>query len=241
MRKFEPRGNASVDHSVFDRLLQSHVVPDGRGYNAVNYRRFRSDGLGELRSYLAVLEAVAPSALSRTEAHAYWINLYNAKTLEVVLEHYPVGSIRDIDLGGGGLFGRGPWSRKLLKVDGSELSLDDIEHEIVRPLFGDPLSHYGLNCASYSCPNLATRAYTGGNVDKLLAQGAAEYINHPRGVAVSKGRISASKIYSWYAGDFGGRGGLKPHWLAYARPAHAQQIEAASIGGYGYDWRLNEV
>ena len=241
MRRLAPRGSASVDHSAFDRLLQAYVVPDGHGYNAVNYRRFRAEGLDALRGYIAALGKVAPSSLSGAEAHAFWINLYNAKTLEVVLDHYPVGSIREIDLGGGGLFGRGPWSRKLLSVEGVGLSLDDIEHEIVRPLFGDPLSHYGLNCASYSCPNLATRAYSGRNVGALLAQGAADYINHQRGVAVSRGRITASKIYSWYAGDFGGRRGLKPHWLAFAEPVHAQQIETASIGGYRYDWQLNEI
>lgn len=241
MRNFTPRGSASVDHTAFDRMLQSYVVPDGQGYNAVNYRRLKSEAQDALRGYLAGLLAVSPSALSGADAHAYWINLYNAKTLEVVLEYYPVSSIREINLGGGGLFGRGPWSRKLISVEGTELSLDNIEHDIVRPLFGDPLSHYGLNCASYSCPNLATRAYTGANVDALLAQGAAEYINHPRGVAVSKGSITASKIYSWYADDFGGRRGLKPHWLGYARPDHARKIESASIGGYGYDWRLNEV
>lgn len=241
MRQLAPRGSTAVDHSGFDRLLQAYVVPDGSGYNAVNYRRFQAEGLDALRGYLAELGRVEPSSLTGAEAHAYWINLYNAKTLEVVLAHYPVGSIREIDLGGGGLFGRGPWSRKLLSVEGVELSLDDIEHEIVRPLFGDPLSHYGLNCASYSCPNLATRAYTGSNVEALLAQGAADYVNHPRGIAVSKGRITASKIYSWYAGDFGGRRGLKPHWLAFANPAHARQIETASIEGYRYDWQLNEA
>lgn len=227
-------------HGAFDALLQRFVRPDGNGYNTVDYRSFGATGLADLKAYVALLERAAPSTFSRDEAHAYWINLYNAKTLEVVLDHYPVQSIRDIDLGGG-LFKRGPWSKKLLTVEGIALSLDDIEHNIVRPLFGDPLSHYGLNCASYSCPNLARRAYTGANVGALLREGATDYVGHPRGVSVANGRITASRIYSWYAEDFGGRSGLKPHWLDFARPAHAAEIEPASIGGFRYDWRLNEA
>lgn len=237
---FRPRGNSGMDHSAFDALLQRFVATDGNGYNAVDYRSFRAAGLSDLKAYLAALEQAAPSTFSRAEAHAYWINLYNAKTLEVVLDHYPVRSIRDIDLGGG-LFRRGPWSKELLTVEGVGISLDDIEHNIVRPLFDDPLSHYGLNCASYSCPNLAGRAYSGDNISTLLSQGASDYICHPRGVSVSDGRIAASKIYSWYADDFGGRRGLKPHWLEFAGPDHANEIEPASIGGFHYDWRLNEV
>ena len=222
-------------------MLGRYVVPDGEGYNAVDYRRFRSEALPDLRAYVAGLEALSPSAFSSGEAHAFWINLYNARTLQIVLDHYPVRSIRDIDLGGGGLFGRGPWSKGVVRVEGTVFSLDAIEHEIVRPIFSDPLSHYGLNCASYSCPNLARRAYTGANVDAMLASGARDYVGHPRGVSARGGRIDASKIYSWYAADFGGRAGLKPHWLEFASPGHASRIGPARIAGFRYDWRLNEI
>ena len=238
--RLAPRGSGGMSHAAWDALLARYVAPDGKGYNTVEYRRFRADAMPDLHAYVAALQGAAPSSFGRQEAHAYWINLYNAKTIEIVLDHYPVASIRDIDLGGG-IFSRGPWSKKLLRVEGIELSLDDVEHEIVRPIFADPLSHYGLNCASYSCPNLAVRAYTGANVGALLAAGAAEYICHPRGVAVDGGRITASRIYDWYADDFGGRGGLKPHWLNFARPDHARDIEQASIAAFRYDWRLNEV
>lgn len=236
-----PAGTGSVGHERFDTLLQRFVKPDAESYNRVDYRAFQRSGRRELAAYLDGLSTQDPTRLSRREAHAYWINLYNAKTLDIVLEHYPVSSIRKIRLGGGGLFKSGPWSRKLLTVAGTELSLDDIEHRIVRPLFGDPLSHYGLNCASYSCPNLATRAYTGETVDAILAQGARDYVNHPRGVAVSSGTITASKIYSWYAEDFGGTARLKTHWKSFAAPDLKARIDAAAIGGYDYDWSLNDV
>jgi hypothetical protein len=235
---FRPRGQGGVDHSAYDALLRTYVKPDAEGYNRVDYGGVKSQ-LGALRTYLTALQAVDPVSLSRDEAHAYWINLYNAKTLEVVAEAYPVTSIKKINLGGSFLFGSGPWKAKLMTVKGTDLSLDDVEHEIVRALFNDPMSHYGLNCASYSCPNLATRAYTGGNINRLLAQTGRDYVNHPRGVSVSDGRITASKIYSWYAGDFGGKGRLKAHWSSLASPEKAALIADARISGYEYDWSIN--
>ncbi|MBA3447167.1 MAG: DUF547 domain-containing protein [Pseudaminobacter sp.] len=191
--------------------------------------------------YIADLETVDPTRLSRDEAHAYWTNLYNAKTLDVVLGRYPVSSIKKINLGGGGIFGGGPWSKKLITVQGIKLSLDDIEHRIVRPLFADPMSHYGLNCASYSCPNLATVSYTGQNIDSKLLEGASDYINHDRGLSISDGRITASKIYSWYANDFGGEDHLKVHWKQFATPELAAKIDGGRIGSYVYDWTLNDI
>jgi len=239
--QFAPRGNGRMDHAAFDRLLGAYVMPDAAGYNRIDYRRFRNEAHDVLKAYVAVLESAQPTTLSAAEAQAYWINLYNAKTLDVVLNHYPVRSIKEIRLGGGGLFGSGPWSRNLMMVDGVDLSLDDVEHRIVRAVFDDPMSHYGLNCASYSCPNLAVRAFTGGNLQGLLAQNAHAYVNHPRGVAVRSGRIAASKIYSWYAADFGGRSRLKAHWSVFAAPDHRIAIEAASLGRFVYDWSLNDI
>lgn len=237
---FRPRGQGRADHSAFDALLAAHVRPDAERYNRVDYRGLKAD-LGALKAYVAALEALDPVALSPDEAHAYWINLYNAKTLQVVADAYPVASIKKINLGGSFLFGSGPWKAKLVTVNGRALSLDDIEHEIVRGLFSDPMSHYGLNCASYSCPNLATRAFTGANIAALLRENAVDYVNHPRGVAVGSGGITASRIYSWYAGDFGGASRLKPHWLSLAAPEKAARIAPAPIVGYAYDWRINAL
>lgn len=238
---FRPRGAGGVDHTAFDRLLQTHVRPDKNGYNRVDYRGFAASGHTDLKSYLDLLEQARPSTFARAEAHAYWINLYNAKTLDVVLDNYPVRSIKTINLGGGGLFGRGPWSKTLIRVEARDLSLDDVEHRIVRPLFADPMSHYALNCASYSCPNLATRAFTGANLDRLMAGNAAAYVNHERGVMVAGGALTASKLYAWYASDFGGRGRLKKHWSGFAKPPLKSAIEAARLGGFVYDWALNDV
>lgn len=239
--EFAPRGDGSVDHGKLTSLLAHFVKRDSDHYNRVDYKSFKTSGRNELASYIAALERVDPTTLSHDEAHAYWTNLYNAKTLDVVLGRYPVSSIKKINLGGGGIFGGGPWSKKLITVQGIELSLDDIEHRIVRPLFADPMSHYGLNCASYSCPNLATVSYTGQNIDSKLLEGASDYINHDRGLSISGGRITASKIYSWYANDFGGEDHLKVHWKQFATPELAAKIDGGRIGSYVYDWTLNDI
>jgi hypothetical protein len=237
---FAPAGSGGFDHSAFDSVLSGAVVPDAESYSRVNYKALKSKS-SALKAFLGQMQAAIPSSFSKTEAKAFWINLYNAKTLDVVLDRYPVASIKKINLGGGGLFGSGPWSAKILSVEGQDLSLDDIEHRILRPIFNDPMVHYALNCASYSCPNLAARAYTAANTAKLMQANAAAYINHPRGVSIDGQAITASKIYSWYGADFGGKSKLKAHWMKFASPEKAAAIDAAQSVGFGYDWKLNDV
>lgn len=236
--EFKPVANGKADHSAFDAILKQYVSVDATGYASVNYGGLVSQRK-KVDSYVTGLLDLDPRQLSRAEAHAYWINLYNAKTLAVMLEHWPVKSIRDIQLGGGGLFGKGPWSKKLMTINGVELSLDDVEHRIVRAIFNNPLSHYALNCASFSCPNLMPSAYTAANLNTQMRESATLYINHPRGVSIAEGKITASKIYSWYAGDFGGKANLKSHWKEFASPQLAAQIDAASFGSFDYDWTVN--
>ncbi len=237
---FTPSGSGGFDHSAFNSVLSGAVVPDAEGYNRVNYKALKGES-ASLKAALAQMQAAIPSSFSKAEAKAFWINLYNAKTLDVVLDRYPVASIKKINLGGGGLFGSGPWSAKILNLEGQELSLDDIEHRILRPLFNDPMAHYALNCASYSCPNLSASAFTAKNSAALTRAGAEAYINHPRGVSVDGAAITASKIYTWYGADFGGKSKLKAHWKKFAAPQKAAAIDAARSVGFSYDWRLNDV
>jgi Protein of unknown function, DUF547 len=240
LTSFAPSGSGGYDHSAFNSVLSKNVLPDAEGYNRVNYKALKGKS-GALKAILLQMQSVAPSSLSKAEAKAFWINLYNAKTLDVVLERYPVSSIKKINLGGGGLFGSGPWSKKLLTVEGQELSLYDIEHRILRPVFNDPMVHYALNCASYSCPNLSTVAFTAKNTSALMQASAAAYINHKRGVSVDGNAINASKIYSWYGADFGGKSKLKAHWMKFAAPEKSAAIDAAQSVSFSYDWKLNDV
>ncbi|MGL4489387.1 MAG: DUF547 domain-containing protein [Rhizobiaceae bacterium] len=231
---------AAEGDAVYASLLQGAVKPDSTGYNRVNYEALVARK-ADLDGVVAAYQTVSAKAMSANAAKAFWINLYNATTLKVIVDHYPVKSIKDIKLGGGGLFGSGPWSAKLVTVDGRALSLDDIEHKILRKTFKDPFIHYALNCASYSCPNLATIPYSAVNSAELMRESAKDYVNHPRGIDIKDGSITASKIYSWYAGDFGGKGKLKDHWKAQASPEKAALIEPAKISTFTYDWSLNNA
>ncbi|MEM9735077.1 MAG: DUF547 domain-containing protein, partial [Pseudomonadota bacterium] len=167
------------------------------------------------------------------------INLYNAVTVDLVLDAYPVASIRRV---GAGLLPTGPWGAPVVSVQGKALSLNDIEHAIVRPIWQDARVHYGFNCAAAGCPNLASEAYRGATVDALLDENARSFINDPRGFRDEDGRLVASKIYAWFKEDFGGSdAGVLAHARRYAGPALAARLEGATrIDRYAYDWSLND-
>jgi len=244
-RKAADGSTSTVDHSAWDKLLKTYVKAAPDGLNRVDYAAFRNTGQGELKLYIRRLEAVDPQALDRAEQFALLANLYNAKTIDIVLDHYPVKSIKDISLGGG-LFASlsgGPWKAKVLKMSGVELSLDDIEHGILRPQFKDPRVHYAVNCASVGCPNLQAEALTGAKLGQQLDAGARTYINHSRGVSVTSGGVVVSSIYNWFKPDFGGTdGGVLVHLRKYAGPELlAKLTSTASLSGHQYDWSLNDA
>ncbi len=240
------RNGKTVDHSAWDKLLKSYVVPAPTGQlTRVKYAKFKASGAAALKSYIARLEAVDPTKLGRNEQFAFWANLYNAKTVDVVLDKYPVKSIKKIRLGGSFLASitGGPWKAKIMTVNGTKLSLDDIEHGIMRPNFKDPRVHYAVNCASVGCPNLGTEAFTGAKLQKQLDKGAVSYINSPRGFKISGSKVTASSIYNWFDDDFGGsEEGVIKHALKYAAPGLKAKLTAArGISSYGYDWTLNDA
>ena len=234
-----------LDHRVWDTLLKTYIKPSPAGLNKVNYAAFKKSGHADLKAYVMGLEVVDPSTLNRAEQFAFLANLYNAKTIDIVLDRYPVKSIKDISLGGGlaAAFSGGPWKAKVVKLGSEDLSLDDIEHGILRQVFKDPRVHYAVNCASIGCPNLQIEAWTGGRLDAQLDAAARAFINHPRGVNVQAGDVRASSIYSWFAADFGGTdAGVLRHLRKYAdTPLRQQLAKIDTISGYFYDWSLNDV
>ena len=141
-----------------------------------------------LKTYLKDLQAVRVTTLPRRAQMPFWINLYNALTVEVILDNYPVKSIRDIK---SGLFSSGPWSTELVRVEGHDLSLDDIEHEILRPIWKDKRIHYAVNCASIGCPNLAAKAYTEGRTRRICWSRAPGTTSTARAACASKGGESS--------------------------------------------------
>jgi hypothetical protein len=242
-QKHEPANKQKIDHSAWDRFLKQYVIASHpSGINRVRYQALTPEDLKNLKTYLQSMQTLPISSYNRAEQKAYWINLYNAVTVDVILSRFPVASIRDINISPG-LFVRGPWGAKLISVEGEKLSLDDIEHRILRPIWKDNRVHYAVNCASLGCPNLQPVAYTGENIETLLERAAVEFINHPRGVAIQKGRLQVSSIYVWFQEDFGGDPeDLMEHWQNYANPALSEALEKYSGGlAHDYDWRLNGV
>ena len=180
-----------------------------------------------LENYITELGAIGVSGLSRVEQFAYWVNLYNAATVKVVVDRYPVANILDISTSPG-LFSRGPWGKKFINVEDESLSLDDIEHRILGPIWRDPRIHYAVNCASVGCPNLQKTAFAPKNSERLPILGAKEYVNSKRGLQVGRdGRLNVSSMYHWYKADFGDSDeGVVEHMKQYAQP----QLLAARMG-----------
>lgn len=232
---------------AFDALLKRYVVVSPDGVNRVDYGRWKATpgDRAALDAFIATEATRKPSTLAKNEQFVYWANLYNAITLKVILEGYPVRSIRDIKSDGVWLDPKaytGPWVGKRVTVEGKELSLDDIEHGILRPTMKDPRVHYSVNCASFGCPNLQPKAWSVTTLDADLDAAARAFVNHPRGVTVkSDGSVHVSSIYSWFKVDFGASDkGVLEHLRKYAAPDLAAKLEKASgIASDSYDWSLN--
>lgn len=231
----------TVDHTPWGAILKTYIKPGADGVNRFAYGRVTADDKAKLKSYLTAMQAVDPATLGSDEQRAYWINLYNALTVDVVLGKYPVASIRDIS---SGLFTPGPWKLKLITIKGQSLALDDIEHNILRKVWSDARIHFAVNCASMGCPNLQAVPFTGKTLDAMLDQGARDFINHPRGFAVdAKGAVKASRIFEWYARDFGKNDTeILAFASKFASPALKPKLAAArDIDIYDYDWTLNDA
>lgn len=237
----DPQSQTTVDHALWQDFLTRYVMPSRDGIHRVAYGAVQQRDRDALRRYIGDMAMVRATMLPRAEQFAYWVNLYNALTVDVVLDHYPVESIRDIDISPG-LFADGPWGKALLEIEGKAVSLDDIEHRILRPIWQDPRIHYAVNCASIGCPNLAVTAYTAANTERLLTEGAEAYVNHDRGHRIENGRLRVSSIYEWFDEDFGGNdAGVIAHLKQHAKGPRRQALDSKTrVAGHFYDWSLND-
>ncbi len=238
----DPSSSAVIDHGRWKGLLARYLVTSADGINRFAYGDVTPADREALDSYLKALADTPISAYSRPVQMAYWINLYNALTVQVVLDHYPTKSIRDIDISPG-LFSDGPWGKKLLTIEGEKVSLDDIEHQILRPIWKDPRIHYAVNCASIGCPNLQPMPFDADALDRQLDDAAIDFVNHQRAVSLQNGKVIVSSIYQWFRGDFGATDqDVLAHLKAYASPDLAMKLESfTSIDDDAYDWRLNDI
>jgi hypothetical protein len=226
--------------SDYDALLRKYVRPAG-----VRYAAWRADDADRLalKTFLVRMENVDVEKLAaapngRVATLAFWINLYNAATLDLVLEDYPVKTIKE--LGGGAST---PWQRNITASGGHALTLDQIENEIIRPRFHEPRVHFALNCAAKSCPPLRAGVYVADSLETQLDRQTRAFLAH--NVAVGDGsspKVHISKIFDWYAKDFGASDSAVAHWLRPYVPALAALPEDGKVEfKYDtYDWALND-
>ena len=227
-------GKAQVDHQRLDRLLRAHVDADGW----VDYRGLQRER-EELRRYVDSLADVAIDDLGRDERLAMLINAYNAFTLQLILEHYPLDSIKDIPA-------RDRWDAVRWKIGGNKWSLNQIEHEQIRAEFAEPRIHFALVCAAVGCPPLRNEAYRADRLEDQLA-GQTDYVHrHPRWFHFDSntGVVSLTKLYKWYGDDFvQTRGSVLKAVAVYVPRTHEGTFggKTLRIGWLPYDWSLNDV
>lgn len=239
--KHDPASSEPIDHAPWGRFLTAHRRAGADGIARVAYGAAKAEMAG-LAADVARLAGLPISGFNRGEQFAYWVNLYNMVAVLVVLRHYPVKSIRDIAISPG-WFSSGPWGAKLVTVEGTALSLDDIQHRILRPGWRDARIHYVVNGAALGSPNLLAAPMTAVAAEAMLEAAARDFVNHPRGAAIERGRLAASSLYVWHAGDFGASpADVITHLRKYAATdfytalSHIRQVTVDR-----YDWALNDA
>ncbi len=215
--------NPPFTHDKWDQLLRKYVSTSGK----VNYKGLKADK-AELESYLKYLqENQIQDNWSKAKKMAYWINAYNAFTIKLIVDNYPVSSITK-------LYNGKPWDQKWIKLDGQTYNLNNIENDILRPQYKDARIHFAVNCAALSCPPILNQAWTENNLNQLLEKQAKAFINNPKFNTIESNEIEISKIFEWYAVDFG-------NIVDYLNRYSKTKISAnAKVKYKEYDWALNE-
>ena len=214
-----------IDHTPWDQLLQKHVSSNGN----VNYEGFKSD-IDRLNNYLVSISKIKPNTdWSRNETMAYWINAYNAYTIKLMLNNYPLKSIMDIN-------GGKACDLKFVEIEGEKYSLDNIEHDILRAKYFDSRIHFAVNCASISCPKLSNTAYFAEGLDQKLEKAAKEFINNSAQNTISSNKASVSKLFDWYKDDFTKNGTVKEYINKYS----TTKLTTDKISYKEYNWNINK-
>ncbi len=235
----------TIDHAAWQDILENYIETEHEsGVFLFDYSSVDDEVFQQLENYIQRLANIDPRHYSRIEQKAYWINLYNALTVKLILENYPLDSITSL---GDTVAAFGPWDDEAIIVIGQKLSLNNIEHQILRPIWNDARIHFAVNCASFACPNLQDNAFTAENMDYLLNKAASEYIVHPRGARFEKDKLILSSIFDWYAEDFGENkesilltlSGYFPKDLATDVAEKIKNYQGQI--DYEYDWILNDL
>lgn len=224
-QKFKELTHGEVpNHNDWDTLLQKHVDKNGD----VDYRAFSKD-IESLDDYLKTLSKTPPAEnWTKPEKLAYYINLYNAGTVKLILENYPVKSIKDI---------KSPWGKKRVKIGKRKFSLGSLEHSILRKM-NEPRIHFAVNCASYSCPKLLNKAFTASKMEQQLEQATKDFILDTKRNRISSQKAELSEIFKWYKSDFTTNGTLLEYIDQYTTQKISNNTEIKYID---YNWSLNEA
>lgn len=217
-------GNFVVSHDIWDRLLQKHVSDEGH----VNYKGFKTDKT-EFYSYLNSLTETPPQdSWSKNETLSYWMNVYNAFTIKLILDHYPLNSIKEID---------NPWNYRFIKIGDKWYTLNDVEHRIIRKM-DEPRIHFALVCAAVSCPKLYNKAFTAKDLETDLVALTKGFLNDFSKNEIYENEIKLSKLFKWYGGDFKNNGNSLIDFLnQYTDIAISDKAKKSYKD---YNWNLNE-
>ena len=214
----------AFNHNVWNNLLQKHVSNQGN----VNYKGFRTDK-SKFNSYLKTLSENPPQeSWSKDETLAYWMNVYNAFTIKLILDNYPTKSIKDI---------KGPWSHRFIKIGPKWYTLNDVEHRIIRKM-NEPRIHFALVCAAVSCPRLYNKAFTADNLEEDLSLLTRGFLNDTSKNNIAENSIKLSKIFKWYGGDFKNNGNDLIDFLNQYTDINVSSNAKKSY--MDYNWALNE-
>ena len=228
-----PGQASTVNHEIWAELLGKYVKPGGVDYTGFKKEEERLD------QYLKVLENMDPEKLPRNEQYAYYINAYNAWTIKLILSGYPeVESIKDF-----GSILQSPWQKKWVRVNGNVITLDHVEHDILRPRYKDPRVHFAINCSAVSCPPLRAEPYLADTLDQQLDNSTRSFINDANSYRLEGNTLYVSRIFKWFSEDF--NEGALGFYLQYAdgdlKERLSRQKDNIQVKYMHYDWSLNDV
>jgi len=235
--KAASKGSFDHMHTLLTNVLKKYVVP-GKVSSLVKYDELKKNR-SELDNYLKGLESLSKSDFSKfnnDQKLSFWINAYNAYTLELIIDNYPLKSIKDL----GSLF-KSPWKKKFIKLFNKTMSLDGIEHDTIRKQFKEPRIHFAVNCASMGCPSIANEAFTESNLESLLQERSLHFINNDmkNSFNATKKTMKISKIFDWYGVDFNEKFGSYQNFIQTLKP-EIKGLAKFKVKWSNYGWGLND-